>query len=97
MCFYQFYWFCFPFPFDSGKIIETSILQIKYNMKNTSMHTYLITDLYSIYINEHKNYIYSNLSYNMILSKYSIGLKSNKLFHQIGDHILNQFISIKFM
>lgn len=66
-------------------------------MKNTSMHTYLITDLYSIYINEHKNYIYTNLSYNMILSKYSIGLKSNKLYHKIGDHILNQLISIKFM
>ena len=55
LCFYQFYWFRFPSPFDSGKIIETSIPQIKNNMKNTAIHIHLTTDLYSIYIYEHKN------------------------------------------
>lgn len=83
--------------FDSGKIIETSIPQIKYNMKNAAIHIHLTTDLYSTYICEHKNQIYNNLPYNMILSNYSLGLKLNRLYHQIGDHILNQFISIKFV
>ena len=55
LCFYQFYWFCFPSPFDSSKIIETPIPQIKYNMKNTAIHIHLTTDLYSTYIYEHKN------------------------------------------
>lgn len=30
----------------------------------------------------------------MILPIYSIGLKSNRLYHQIGDHILNHFHKI---
>lgn len=55
--YYQFYWFCFPSPFEGGKIIETSILQIKYHMQNITMHTYLTINHYNTHIYEHKNYI----------------------------------------
>lgn len=40
LCFYQFAGFVF-FSFDSSKIIETPIPQIKYNMKNTAIHVYI--------------------------------------------------------
>lgn len=92
--FYQSYWCCFPSFFKGGKIIETSILQIKYHMQNITVHTYLTMDLYNTYTYEHKNYIYNNLLYNVILHHYMVGLKSNGVYHQCGGR--SHFKSIPF-
>lgn len=95
MCSYQFHWFCFPSPFEDGKIIETSILQIKYHMQNITIHTCLIIDLYSTYIYEHKNCTYNNLSYSVILITPQESNQMNYIIRFGGDCILNQLISIE--
>lgn len=66
-------------------------------MQNITAHSYLTMDLYNTCTYEHKNCIYNNLSYNVILHNYTVGLRSNEYTISVrGDHILNQLISIKF-
>ena len=74
--------FAFLLSFEGVKIIETSILQIKYHIKILLCILILTMDFYNTHTYEDKNYIYNDLSYNMILHNYMVGIKLNGLYQQ---------------
>ena len=92
MCFYQFYWFCFPSAFGSAKITDSAkniirkiLLRIRTEQAISTAHTLRNT-----------HGLCNRWSYHIILSPSSTGFESNSLYPQIGGHILNQLTSMKF-